>query len=153
MRALLFAATLSGCTAETLDIVVTIDGGACMPEDFARVSVLAVAVYGEQDGERCAIGRRCVYGVDGITDADDITAALRSADQPLVEAEVEGAETIEIVGREGPDCYDAEPLPGETLPDNPTCGANDFAEAEDGDVTVTMRCAPGCTRERVPLCL
>jgi hypothetical protein len=88
MRTVLpLALGLAACTADTLDIELEIAAPDCQAADFAQVSVIAIAVYGEHDGTHCALARRCVYAVDELARWRilAISAALREATQPLVE--------------------------------------------------------------------
>jgi hypothetical protein len=150
-RGLTLALVLAACDADTLDIDLEITANDCEASDFAEVAVIEIAVYGEHAGTFCALARRCVYARDfhgPLADVDDFNAALREAEQPLVDGLVEGAEHIRVNGR-ALDCWDLEP----NLPNHPMCGNNEFAEARDGALPIAMTCDESrCPREQYEQC-
>jgi hypothetical protein len=153
-RVLSLALLLAACEADTLafDLVMTAPG--CAASSFEQVSYIEIAVYGEHDGERCVLDQRCLWDVDELApleDVDDFADAMRAANEPLVSGLREGAQHIEVNGRDS-DCY-LNASPSGPLPDHPMCGGNDFDEVDDGELPVVLTCAADrCPRKEVPLC-
>jgi hypothetical protein len=143
--------TALACEAEPLEVNLELRGQNCAAEDLAQVRVVSIEIYGSTpEAPLCTLGRRCVFADTAPTSIDAIAELLHDVNQPLVDAEVAGAEYLHVVGRAT--CWDQpDPTTG-ILPTPPTCGSNDLAEI-DGDVlAVTMRCDMDCAAEQVPLC-
>ena len=124
-----------------------IDGG-CTAEDLAVVKMLSVDVYGTAPGtdEVCNLKKRCVDVLQPPQSVDDITELLRDQErQPLIDTQLEGAATINIVARtEAGSCFK-----GETYP---VCGVGDIgARSDDGVLEINMRC-DGCSDEAPKPC-
>lgn len=139
-----------GCDPDTAVLEIDLREDGCTADDWSTVRVLSVEVYGTDDaGDRCALARRCVFDVDlpsAAQDVADIDAALRAANQPLVDLDRDGASIVQITAHTD-GCWSDLGLDG-----RPTaCGANELAEADDGRLGVVMRCG-SCSAEEVPLC-
>lgn len=139
------------CDAEPLEVHLDLRGEDCTAEDLAPVRVVSVEIYGSAGGEDlCTLARRCVFADAAPTSIEDIAALLHDVNQPLVDAELEGAAYLHVVGRAT--CWDQpDPVTG-VLPTPPACGANDLAEVDGDALAVTMSCNSACAAEQVPLC-
>lgn len=146
LAALLFVA--AGCAGETEELALLLEADGCTEALLEPIAILSIEVYGNDDElGMCALSRRCLFNVDlpaPLTDLADLEDALREANQPLVDIEAEGAHYLKIVGRTNESgCWSGM--------DHPACGEADLADADDGELPVTIRCEP-CVEEDVPLC-
>jgi hypothetical protein len=144
--ALLFVVT--GCAAEDEELALVLEHDGCTAELLEPIAILSIEVYGNDEAlGMCALSRRCLFNVDlptPLQDLADIEDALREANQPLVDIEAEGANYLKIVGRTNESgCWSGM--------DHPACGEADLADADHGELPVTIRCEP-CVEEDVPLC-
>lgn len=149
--ALVVHALLAACDAEALDVHLELADDGCAAAALAEVRVLSIEIYGSDDtADLCTLARRCIFVDDPLTGVDAISDALRDANQPLVDADVDGAEVVRVVGRSS--CWgQADPVTG--APEVPAvCGSNALAEVDGDTLALTMRCDPDCPSEQVPLC-
>lgn len=136
------------CGGETNELALLLEGD-CPPENFEEIAILSIEVYGSDNGTMCALSRRCLFSVDMVLpeplmSMNDLEAVLRDANQPLIDIEAEGANYFKIVGRRNESgCWSGT--------EHPACGEADLADAEDGQLPVTIRC-DSCVEEDVPLC-
>jgi len=152
-KALPLLLAVTACAADTLDIALEIEVDGCDEDAFAAISVISIEVYGEHEGIRCALARRCLFAVDvpaPLVDVDDLARTLQGANQLLVEGELDGAEYIHVLGREQ-SCWDVPEAAGGAAPEHPMCGANDFAEVQAGAVPIVLQCGD-CPAEEIDLC-
>lgn len=147
-------ALLLGCAADTLEIDLAIEAPQCDASSFEQVSFIEIAVYGEHDGELCVLDQHCLWQVDAhglLEDVDDFVAAMRAGHQPLVSGLLDGAQHIEVNGRDS-DCT-VNTIAGGTPPPHPMCGGNDFAEVDEGVLPIVLTCdTERCPRKDVKLC-
>lgn len=143
--------TCLACEAQPLEVSLDLRGGSCTALDLMAVRVISIEVYGSSsEAEMCTLARRCVFVDVAPTSIDEIGQLLSEVNQPLVDAELAGAEYIHVVGRES--CWDQpDPVTG-VPPVPPICGANDLAEIDGDLLPLTMRCDASCPAEQVPLC-
>lgn len=140
---------LCACQGETNELALDLRDGGCPAEDLEDIAILSIEVYGSDQGEMCALSRRCLFNVDMVLSEplmsmNDLEAVLRDANQPLIDIEAEGANYFKIVGRRNESgCWSGT--------EHPACGEADLADAEDGRLPVTIRCDT-CVEEDVPLC-
>lgn len=141
----------TACDPEPLEVHLELRGDDCTAEDLAEVRVVSVEIYGSAGGEDlCTLARRCVFADAAPTDIDGIATLLHDVNQPLVDAELDGAAYLHVVGRAT--CWDQpDPVTG-VLPTPPACGANDLAEVDGDALAVTMSCGAACAAQQVPLC-
>lgn len=155
VRAALALACVPACQADVLDVHLELTDAGCAATALADVRVLSIEVYGtdasgDSDLDLCTLARRCIFVDAPPTSVDAISDALHEANQPLVDAELEGAELVHVVGRTS--CWgQADPVTG--VPEVPAvCGSNALAEVDGDTLALTMRCDPDCPSEQVPLC-
>lgn len=140
-----------GCSAEALDVHLELADDGCAADALTEVRVISVEIYGsDSTSDLCTLARRCIFVDDPPDGVDAIAEVLRTANQPLVDAELQGAEFVHVVGRTS--CWgQADPVTG--APEVPSvCGSNDLAEVDGDTLALTMRCDPDCPSEEVPLC-
>jgi hypothetical protein len=144
---LLFA---TACGGDTNELALELRDGGCTADVLEEIAILSIEVYGSNDGTMCALSRRCLFNVDMAIEGGPVQSlaaledVLRDANQPLIDIESEGADYFKIVGRRNESgCWSGT--------SHPACGEADLADAEDGELPVTIRCEP-CVEEDVPLC-
>lgn len=141
---LLMCLALAACPAD--DAVVALAFTAdetCTEARLAALASVSVEVYGDADGELCTLARRCVT-LAGVTSLEDLTAALRSAMQPLVDTNLADTRQIAVLGHDRLGCGEADRL---------LCGFADLADAQADELAVALRCeSADCPLEVPPFC-
>lgn len=143
---------LAGLGCEAPPVEVTLDvRGECGLDSLVDVRAVSIEVYGSDEAlDLCTLGRRCVFANVAPTSIEEVSQLLRDGNQPLVDAELAGAEYVHVVGHVS--CFPQKDPVTDVYPIPPTCGANDLAEVDDGTLAVTMQCDGSCPAEPVPLC-
>jgi len=138
------------CEASALEVHLELRGD-CDATALADVRVVTVEVYGNDATQNlCTLGRECVFADEPPASVDELADLLRDASQPLVDAELQGAQYVHVVGRGS--CFDlADPITG-LVPVPPACGANNLAEVDGDTLVVPMQCDDPCPAQEIPLC-
>jgi len=148
-RVALGAVLLAGCAGETVELALDVSNVDCAPEDFAEIAVVSVEVYGQDGGDMCALGRRCLFDVDvpqALADVDALADVLAAANQPLIDTELEGARFLRLVGRrQATGCWSPDPVA------HPACAQADLEDADGDTLALGLRCED-CPNDEVPLC-
>lgn len=146
----LFATT--ACEASALEVHLELQGE-CDATALATVEVVTVEIYGNDATQNlCTLGRECIFVDTPPTSVDDVADVLSDASQPLVDADLEGAQYIHVVARGS--CFELpDPVTG-LLPVPPACGANNIDEVDGDTLALTMQCdaADPCPAQEIPLC-
>lgn len=149
-RLVLGAVALVGCSGDTVELALDLTNVDCVAADFAEIDVVSIEVYGQHDGDLCALARRCMFDVDvppgTLVDVDALSDVLAAANQPLVDTELEGALYLRLVGRrQSTGCWSPDPV------QHPACAQADLADAEGDTLALGLNCAE-CPNDEVPLC-
>lgn len=140
------------CEASALEVHLELRGE-CDAAALAEVEVVTVEIYGNDATQNlCTLGRECIFVDAAPTSVDDLADVLSDANQPLVDAELAGAQYIHVVGRGS--CFDLPDPVTDLLPVPPACGANNIDEADGDTLALTMQCDPAdpCPAQEIPLC-
>ena len=98
------AALVPGCDSTSTADIQLGGGNSCTAVSLAEVQAVAVELWGGTPDAPCLLGRRCIPVSPRPSSIADIEAALKAADQPLVEADRGGVERIAILGFKDSSC-------------------------------------------------
>jgi len=140
------------CEGSALEVHLDLRGE-CDAAALAGVEVVTVEIYGNDATQNlCTLGRECVFIDVAPTSVEELADVLSAANQPLVDAELAGAQYIHVVGRGS--CFDLPDPVTDLLPVPPACGANNIDEIDGDTLALTMQCdaADPCPAQEIPLC-
>lgn len=148
---------LAGCAEddELTARIELVDGGGCDAKQLEQIRTLSVSVYGRatDDDQACLLNRACASPTRALQSVEDVAAALRDEDQPVIDdAVLDDAAFVAILGHDSLSCgffAEEEEVDDPRLPT--LCGFIDVAQLDDGHAEVSMTCE-ACERTPVEQC-
>ncbi len=142
---LLLLLPLAAACTDTRQVALSLEfDEECTEAHFEAVQSLSVQLYGlDNQGQECWLQDVCVGSAEAFMSSDDVTAALRGAQQPIIDYEADDARRVAVVGH-------AIGCPG--TDDLVLCGSGDLSQTRDGTLEIVIGCDDDCPEPDYAFC-